>query len=128
MNYLFMCEAHSVQAGKHTYYAIFDKIYVSKFPAAHPKLHIAAEIEGDPDTTVYVRLALRNSDETDVMPAQKPMSVPLSAFGTCTIQMDIQGLPLPKAGIYEIHLLQSDRVVGRRKLYVEPLPKGGQQP
>jgi len=119
VGFLLLCDAYSAVGGKDSLFNVFDRIFAKTFPAVHPKLYVVAEVLGAPDERRNLRLRFLDSSGNDVVPADELNAVALSAFGSGRVVVEINGLPIPRQGLFTFSLWEGDMRIGERTLYVE---------
>ncbi len=118
-SYMLLCDSHSMNGGKHNYYGVFSIIGAPALPCAHPSMHLAVELLGPMDEEAEVRILFLDSDDAEVVPPPPPTKIRFSPFGVANLEIDLQGLPLPKAGIFTLVVEVQGRKVAGRTLYVQ---------
>lgn len=119
VSYFIICDSHSMNGGKHNYYGIFDRVIANVYPCVHPSLYVAIEVQGPPGETRPLRIAFESSEGDDVIPPSE-VDASFSDYGGFTIGLQVQGLPIPRQGVYSFKVYDGDRVIGQRDLFVEP--------
>jgi hypothetical protein len=119
VGFLLFCDAYTAVGGKDSLFNVFDRIFAKTFPAVHPKLYVVAEVLGGPEERKNLRLRFRDSQGNDVVPANELNGVALTAFGSGRVVVEINGLPIPKQGLFTFSLWEGESKIGERTLYVE---------
>jgi len=119
LGYLVLCDAHGKVGGKDCIYGVFNRIYVSRFPAVHEQCSLAFELWAEPGVH-KLGLCIRNTDGEDIVPPLEPQDIHVSPAGQGSGAVQLRGLPLAKAGIYSFVLTLDGDEIGARDLVVEP--------
>ena len=117
--YMLICEAHSEQGGKHTYYGVFDKITADKFPCVAGKIHIGVELEGPPDEERRITVEFVDSQGSTILPPIKSLRVRFSPCRTAVVQLEVGRIRFPHDGFYSVVVRHKKVIVGERTLYLE---------
>ena len=123
VSYFILCDSHSMNGGKHHYYGVFERIKARKYPCVHQKMFVAISIYGPAEEARALRITFEDSDGGDVIPPAQ-VNAKFSSYGSGTIGLDVQGLPLPRPGIYSFKIFDGQDLIGQRDLFVEQLEDG----
>ena len=93
------------QAGKLSVIGIFERIWVERFPAVHPRLHLVLRLKGR-RTEIGdhpVEIVLRNPDGGDVLRGDGSVQIGEPPAGVTEVEAGAVlafDVPLEKAGVY----------------------------
>lgn len=125
------------QYGKLSVLGIFQHIWVAKFPAVHPRLHLVLRLKGK-RTEVgehRVTIALRDSEGVEVLSGNGSVTFAEPPAGVTEVEAGavlVFDVPFPHAGRYAFEITVDDEIQASVPLTVAqsphlPLP-GGSQP
>ncbi|MBS0659924.1 MAG: hypothetical protein JSR82_16920 [Verrucomicrobia bacterium] len=128
-----LCDSAADYQGKLCVLGAFDSIYAGKFPAVHPHCALAIRLLFKPEEEGVheMKITLIDSDGKNVLPdAGGPTirfevpEVPEDTFFLSrNFVLDLNGLPLPKAGQYSFDISIGGKIIARVPLQAMSVPQ-----
>ena len=115
--------------GKLIIIGVFGGIACKSFPAVHPRLSMAIQIDGGIDDVGEHELEI-NFVDADYKALGKPMKAPIhlnEAMGkiasTSDFNVNVENLVIPKPGLYELTIKVDNRHIGSASLSVHTIKR-----
>jgi uncharacterized protein DUF6941 len=120
--------ANISREGKLNIMGIFEQIHAVHFPAMHAQMQLVVRLEASPFESGPhpVRVAFIDEDARELFQIPGTLVVPESRAGeniTTNQIFVLNGVMLPKAGVYEFVIVVGDEEVGRVPLRVLSIPQ-----
>ncbi len=116
-----LCD-HSIfaQDGKFSIIGIFDKIFVTKLPATHPKMVVASIISGDPNSVCSLEIEFIGPDG-QISKQNKPtsMNIKVGVNGKGNVASEYIGFTVMDIGEHKVRLRINGDIVKEIPLYVQ---------
>ena len=102
-DWIILCDyAFPAAHGKLCLIGIFDTVFASNAPAAHPRASIGFSIIGEPGESGDIKLEIIGPIGQTVANASGRFTLPDA--GSASVHMDIANIPLPDFGRYAIQI------------------------
>ena len=117
LNFILVCDkAEKVsEGGKFNFFGVFDTIYADKFPAIHKGMAIVANIEkesGEHEEFFQIKKGNQVIGKGGIVKfaGQRPRH---------QFVHNVEDIPLPEEGKYEIEIYVDDKLVGKSYFYAK---------
>ena len=99
--------------GKATLSGIFDRLWARQFPCLHPRCSIYFRLRFLDQNTKATELTLVITSPSGMKQAMPSVTLPVQEGGIAEGSINIEGLPFPAEGAYEIELrIDNERLTG----------------
>ncbi len=130
-----LCDSAADYQGKLCVLGAFDSIYAGRFPAVHPHCALAIRLLFKPEEEGHheMKITLIDSDGKNVLPDQGGPTIRFDVpeipddtfFLSRNFVLDLNGLPLPKAGQYSFDIRTGGEIIARVPLQAMTVPQQG---
>jgi len=128
-----LCDSAADYQGKLCVLGAFDSIYAGKFPAVHPHCALAIRLLFKPEEEGVheMKITLIDSDGKNVLPDAGGPTIRFEVqeipddtfFLSRNFVLDLNGLPLPKAGQYSFDISIAGKIIARVPLQAMAVPQ-----
>lgn len=137
-----LCDSAADYQGKLCVLGAFDSIYAGRFPAVHPHCALAVRLLFKPEEEGQheMKITLIDSDGKSVLPEgpngqtggpvirfEVPEIPDDTFFLSRNFVLDLNGLPLPKAGQYSFDISIGSKIIARVPLQAMAVPQNPTQ-
>ena len=127
-----LCDSAADYQGKLCVLGAFDSIYAGQFPAVHPHCSLAIRLLSRPEEEGphEMKITLIDSDGGNVLPNGGGPTIRFDVpevpdetfFLSRNFVLDLNGLPLPKQGLYSFDIRVDGEIVARVPLQTMTMP------
>ncbi|MFM8980594.1 MAG: DUF6941 family protein [Planctomycetia bacterium] len=118
------------QSGKKSLIGVFQELRAERFPAVHPQLWIYGNLtDGHGRYTLEIRLV--DVEQGQVLSRGEPPPLDISGpLQVTEISAQLRNITLPRAGMYEFHLLSNGQVIASKAIHATQVvpPARGPRP
>ena len=127
VEYMHICDyAFPAEGGKACIIGIFSDLGAGTFPASHPYMAVAVQLQGQAHEVIPVRIELDGPDGTAISSVEN--TVAAGADGRAFLVLNMVGTQFPEPGRYGVKVSSGGRVLAAQSLRVHRLHAPEQAP
>lgn len=122
IEFLGVCDyAFLAKGEKLSLIGLFDRIFVDKLPANHPRMFVVAIFKSSPNSLQNLDMKILDDEGKAIF--SQPLEVRFSFSGVANFITDLVNFPIARTGKLEIQLISGDKVLKSSFITIEDVNK-----